>query len=75
LKLQMKVRASTLKGIKQQRRVKDEQRENIFHSRYTLEGKVCSLIIDRGNSANIISLTMIEKLGLQATANPHPYNI
>jgi len=26
--------------------VEDEQRENIFHSRCTFEGKVCSLIID-----------------------------
>jgi len=25
---------------------KEEQRENIFHSRCTVQGKVCSLIID-----------------------------
>jgi len=36
---------------------------------------VCSLIIDRGSCANVVSLSMIEKLGLQATTHPQPYNI
>ena len=55
--------------------VEDEQREDIFHSRYTVQGKVCSLIINRRSCANMVALSMIEKLGLQATAHPHPYNI
>ena len=46
---------------------KDEQRENIFHSRCTVQGKVCSMIIDEGSCANVVLLSMIEKLGLQAT--------
>jgi len=58
-----------------QKSTKDEQRENIFHTRCTVQGKVCSLIIDGGSCANVLSLTMIEKLGLQATSHPHPYNI
>jgi len=37
---------STLKGDK------EEQRENIFHYRCTIQGKVCSLIIDGGSCAN-----------------------
>ena len=53
----------------------EEQRENIFHTRCTIQGKVCSLIIDGGSCANVASLTMVEKLGLQASAHPHPYNI
>jgi len=61
--------------LSNQRVAKDEQRENIFHSRCTIQGKVCSLIIDGGSCANVVSLSMIEKLGLQATAHPHPYNI
>ena len=61
--------------LSNQRVIKDEQRENIFHSRCTVQGKVCSLIIDGGSCANVVSLSMIEKLDLQATANPHPYNI
>jgi len=54
---------------------KDEQRENIFHSRCTVQGKVCSLIIDKGSCTNVSSLSMVEKLNLYATAHPHPYNI
>jgi len=33
------------------------------------------LIIDAGSCANVVSLSMIEKLGLQATTRHHPYNI
>jgi len=34
------------RALSNQKGVKDEQRENIFHSRCTIQGKVCSLIID-----------------------------
>ena len=54
---------------------KEEQRENIFHSRCTVQGKVCSLIIDGGSCTNVASSSMVEKLGLQAMVHPHPYNI
>ena len=54
---------------------KEEQRENIFHSRCTVQGKVCSLIIDGGSCANVASSTMVRKLGLQPTVHPHPYTI
>jgi len=33
------------------------------------------LIINGGSCAKVILLSMIEKLGLQATTHPHPYNI
>ena len=61
--------------LSMQRGVKDEQRENIFHTLCTVLGKVCSLIIDGGSCANVVSLSMIEKLGLQIMTHPHPYNI
>jgi len=61
--------------VSNQKGSKDEQRENIFHSHCTLHGKVCSVIIDGGSSANMISLSMIEKLGLQTMTHPYPYNI
>jgi len=54
---------------------KEEQRENIFHSKCTVQGKVCSLIIDGGSCANVASFSMVEKLNLQAMAQPHSYNI
>ena len=36
---------------------------------------MCSLTIDEGSCANVASLSIVEKLNLQATAHPHPYNI
>ena len=54
---------------------KEEQRENIFHSKCTVEGKVCSLIMDGGSCTNVVPLSMVDKLNLQAMAHPHPYNI
>lgn len=62
----------TLSGIKG---TQEEQRENIFHSRCTIQGKVCSLIIDGGSCTNVASSQMVEKLNLKPTAHPHPYNI
>ena len=47
-----------------QKGAKDEQRENFFHSPCTIQGKVCSVIIDGESCANVVSLSMIEKLGL-----------
>ena len=49
---------SNLKGDK------EEQRENIFHSKCTVQGKGWSLIIDGGSCANVASLSMVEKLNL-----------
>jgi len=46
-----------------QKGVKDKQRENVFHSGFTVQRKVCSMIIDGGSCANIVSFTMIEKVG------------
>ena len=62
----------TLSGLKGSQ---EEQRENIFHSRCTIQRKVCSLIIDSGSCTNVASSSMVEKLQLKATAQPHPYTI
>ncbi|XP_071739435.1 uncharacterized protein [Rutidosis leptorrhynchoides] len=40
------------------------QRENIFHSRCTVKGKVCILIVDGGSCTNAASAHMVEKLEL-----------
>jgi len=63
------------RALSNQRGVKDEQRDNIFHTHYTVQGQVCSLIIGRGSCANMVSLSVIEKLGLQTMTHPHPYNM
>ena len=52
-----------------------EQRESIFHTRCTVGGKVCSLIIDGGSYANVGSQSMVDKLKLSVTPPPKPYTI
>lgn len=51
------------------------QRHNIFHTRCTVNSKVCDVIIDSGSSENIISRVMVDKLQLPMTKHPSPYSI
>ena len=50
-----------------------EQRENLFHTRFLVQSKVCSLIIDGGSCTNAASETFVEKLGLSVHKHPRPY--
>uniref|UniRef100_A0A1J3EL11 CCHC-type domain-containing protein n=1 Tax=Noccaea caerulescens TaxID=107243 RepID=A0A1J3EL11_NOCCA len=59
----------------QVRTEKDEQRENLFHSRCLVQDKVCSLIINGGSCTNVASEAMVEKLGLPTTKHPKPYQL
>jgi len=52
-----------------------DQSETIFHTRCTVEGKVCSLIIDGGRCANVVSQSMVDQLKLVVTPHPKPYTI
>ncbi|XP_010468230.1 PREDICTED: uncharacterized protein LOC104748257 [Camelina sativa] len=51
------------------------QRENIFHTRCTIQEKVCNLIIDGGSCTNVASEYMVSKLSLGRTKHPHPYKL
>ncbi|XP_013650755.2 uncharacterized protein LOC106355327 [Brassica napus] len=51
------------------------QRENIFHTRCSVEQKVCSLIIDGGSCTNVASKYLVDKLGLIKTPHPRPYRL
>ncbi|XP_010546480.1 PREDICTED: uncharacterized protein LOC104818561 [Tarenaya hassleriana] len=51
------------------------QREIIFHTRCTVQGKICGLIIDSGSCTNVASAYMVKKLGLQPEKHPHPYKL
>ncbi|XP_033145199.1 uncharacterized protein LOC117133324 [Brassica rapa] len=51
------------------------QRENIFHTRCSVEHKVCSLIIDGGSCTNVASKYLVDKLGLAKTPHPRPYRL
>ena len=42
--------------------VKEHQHENIFHTHYHVINKVCSLIIDGGSCANVVSVLLVNKL-------------
>ena len=53
----------------------EQQRENIFHTRCLVQGKVCMLIIDGGSCANVASSEMVEKLNLATLKHPHPYKL
>lgn len=52
-----------------------EQRENLFHTRCMVQGKLCSLIIDGGSCTNVASETMVQKLGLKVKKHPKPYRL
>ncbi|XP_060210616.1 uncharacterized protein LOC132637560 [Lycium barbarum] len=51
------------------------QRENIFHARCRVKGKVCSLIVDGGSCANVASQTLVEQLKLPTLKHSRPYRL
>ncbi|GAV56697.1 Asp_protease_2 domain-containing protein, partial [Cephalotus follicularis] len=50
-------------------------RNNIFHTKCTSKGKTCNVIIDGGSCENVVSKTMVEKLGLKTEKHPWPYRL
>ncbi|KAL4291023.1 hypothetical protein GQ457_14G015300 [Hibiscus cannabinus] len=53
----------------------DQELENIFHTRFHVNDKVCIVIIDAGSCTNVASTLMVEKLGLTTMEHPNPYNL
>ncbi|XP_012829807.1 PREDICTED: uncharacterized protein LOC105950964 [Erythranthe guttata] len=51
----------------------NNQRENIFHTRCFVNGKVCSVIIDGGSCTNVASTELVKKLGLPTLRHARPY--
>jgi len=51
----------------------DTQRENIIHTRCTINGKLCSLIVDGGSCTNVASSRLVSKLNLDTKPHPRPY--
>lgn len=58
-------------------RAKEEfpQRKNLFHSRCTINGKVCNFIIDSGSSENVIASDAVKKLDIKEETHPTPYKL
>ncbi|XP_073154066.1 uncharacterized protein [Henckelia pumila] len=53
----------------------ESQRENLFHARCFVNGKVCSLIIDGGSCTNVASCELVEKLRLPTLKHPQSYRL
>eukprot|EP00256_Glycine_max_P066098 XP_025980693.1 uncharacterized protein LOC112998749 [Glycine max] len=53
----------------------DNQRENIFHTRCVINGKLCSLIVDGGSCTNVASSTLVTKLNLETKPHPTAYKL
>jgi len=53
----------------------EEQRENIFYTRCTIDSCVCSLVVDEGSYSNVASTTLLEKLKIKAEVHPQPYSL
>ena len=53
----------------------DNQRENIFHTRCVINGKLCSLIVDGASCTNVASYRLVTKLNLETKPHPRPYKL
>jgi len=51
------------------------QRENIFHTRCIINGKLFSLIVDEGSCANVTSSRLVSKQNLDTKPHPRPYRL
>ena len=49
------------------------QRKRLFQSRCTINGRVCSFIIDSGSSENVIAADAVSKLEIKDEPHPAPY--
>ena len=52
-----------------------DQQKEIFLARCTINKRVCDLIIDSGSVKNIMSKSLVTKLGLKTEKHPSPYKI
>ena len=55
--------------------MEESQRENIFHTRCLINGKVCMMIIVGGSCTNVASARLVSKLNLVTKPHPRPYKL
>ena len=53
----------------------DWLQSNVFHTRCTSKGKVCSVITDSWSFEKCVSMEMVQKLDLNMVPHPKPYNL
>ena len=51
------------------------ERRNLFEIYCKARGNCCKLIIDSGNTDNLVSIEMVDKLKLRNTVHPEPYRV
>jgi len=51
------------------------QRKNIFHTRCSIQGKICSLTVDGESCTNVTSSRLVTKLNLETKPHPRPYKL
>ncbi|KAH9292214.1 hypothetical protein KI387_042602, partial [Taxus chinensis] len=51
------------------------QRKSLFRTRCKSKGKCCKVVIDSGSTDNLVSVEMVEKLGLKREPHPTPYKV
>jgi hypothetical protein len=62
--------------IKSEKEAKEpSQRKSIFRTVCKSRGKCCKVVIDSGSTDNLVSIEMVEKLGLKRTVHPTPYKV
>ena len=64
-----------LRNLTMKAKKEEEQRDNHFHTRCNIHGKVYSLIIDSESCTNVAFTTLVSKLNLATTKHPHPYHL
>lgn len=56
-------------------RAQFQQQNSLFHSRSTINGKVCKFIIDSGSCENVIVADVVTKLSIVDEPHPTPYKL
>eukprot|EP00253_Pinus_taeda_P016825 PITA_16825 len=51
------------------------QRKSLFRTTCKYKGKCCKVIINNGSTNNLVSIEMVDKLGLVKTVHPTPYKV
>ena len=51
------------------------QRKLLFKTTCKVQGKCCKMVIDSGNTKNLVSTEMVEKLRLKKTKHLVPYKV
>ena len=53
----------------------ENQREHIFYSQCTIQGKVCSVIIDMGSCTSVASTHLVDNHSLPTVQHPRSYSL